>query len=395
MTERRDAAIDVERLVADLRERVARRRAAGEVDDLTGIPLDLPPDGGTVRFRPELAYSTKPLVGRPLTAMKRVLLRLLVHVFDDLARQTSTAVERAVGEARDARRWAEDALEAEAAARQRVELDVAAVSRRIEALERLELGVRTARLERASTRAAAPAHIGPAAAPPPLPSRSPIPFDYAAFKARFGGSADEVRARQAAYLDDLSGRRRVVDLGCGHGELLAALREAGTSAYGVETDADFVQRLREAGLEVVEADALAHLRSMEPGAVDGIVASHVIEHLPPEVAVALIDAAWEALPEDGVLVLDTPNPESVLAGSVNFHRDPTHVSPVHPDTLAFLCEMAGFSRVEIRRLSPVPTDHQLPAGGGDGPVAERLDRIVAQLNDLLYGFQDYAVLAWR
>ena len=55
-----------------------------------------------------------------------------------------------------------------------------------------------------------------------------------------------------------------------------------------------------------------------------------------------------------MLVLETPNPESLLAGSVNFHRDPTHLRPVHPDTLAFLCESAGFADVEILRLSPVP-----------------------------------------
>jgi len=99
--------------------------------------------------------------------------------------------------------------------------------------------------------------------------------------------------------------------------------------------------------------------------------------------------------EGGVLVMETPNPESVVAGSVNFHRDPTHLSPVHPDTLAFLCEMTGFSRVEIRRLSPTPPERMLPTGGGEGPVAERLDAVVGRLNDLLYGYQDYAVLAWR
>ena len=55
-------------------------------------------------------------------------------------------------------------------------------------------------------------------------------------------------------------------------------------------------------------------------------------------------------------MLETPNPESLVAGSINFHRDPTHLRPVHPDTLAFLCESAGFATVEILRLSPVPDD---------------------------------------
>jgi O-antigen chain-terminating methyltransferase len=109
-----------------------------------------------------------------------------------------------------------------------------------------------------------------------------------------------------------------------------------------------------------------------------------------------VAVAWEKLPEGGVLVLETPNPESLVAGSINFHRDPTHVRPVHPDTLAFICESTGFSATEIRRLSPVPEAERLPLRGeDDGPLAEHLDRVVGRLNDLLYGFQDYAVVARR
>ena len=85
--------IDVEALVDDLRGRVARARAqGGYADDLSGERLLVPPPAARVRFRPELAYSTKPFVGRPLTAVKKVLMRLTVHPFDDLARQTDAGI---------------------------------------------------------------------------------------------------------------------------------------------------------------------------------------------------------------------------------------------------------------------------------------------------------------
>ena len=156
----------------------------------------------------------------------------------------------------------------------------------------------------------------------------------------------------------------------------------------MEIEPDFVALLEEAGIEVVEQDAVEHLAGLEAGAVDGIVVSHVVEHLPAAALVHLIGVAGDKLTDGGVLIVETPNPESLLAGSVNFHRDPTHVRPVHPDTLAFLCESAGFNEIEIRRLSPVPPRHMLPV-----PAEGDLSRIVTQLNDLLYGYQDYAVIA--
>ena len=384
MADADEPMIDVDRLVQELSERVEEQRRAGAYadDPSSALPLDLPPPEAPVRFRPERAYSTKPVVGRPLTMVKQGLLRLLVHVFDDLAAQTSAAIE---ADRRDAR-------QAEAALRTRIE--------EIEqALDHLQLGPRLARLERARTAPAAPSPAVPAqasAAPPAEGAAAAPPLDYLAFEARFRGSEEAIRARQGIYRELFAGCRRVVDLGCGRGELVQLLAEAGIDAYGVELNEDFVDLMREKGLEVVREDALRHLAGLEEGAVDGIVASHVVEHLPPHVVSSLVSTAWERLPAGGVLVMETPNPESLVAGSVNFHRDPTHLRPVHPDTLAFICESTGFSDVEIRRLSPVPDSERLPLQGpGAGPLGDHLDRVVQRLNDLLYGFQDYAVVARR
>src|SRR5690606_11118194 len=180
--------IDVERLVEDLRARVARAREEGAYgDDLTGVALAPPPPEPRVRFRPELAYSTKPLVGRPLTLLKRALMRLIVHPLDDMARQADAAIGAD-------REWARAAVTAEAGARERVQDDVLALLERIEAiegtLERLQLAPRLARLERRARAAAAPAAPsgagaeGPAAAPA-APSDAGV--DYLGFEARFRG----------------------------------------------------------------------------------------------------------------------------------------------------------------------------------------------------------------
>jgi SAM-dependent methyltransferase len=416
--------IDVERLVKELQQRVARERAAGAyTDDLSAVQLDvLPPaaanalvvegfdlaaPGPRIRFRPELGFSAKPVIGPVITLVKKFILRLLFYVLDDLAQQADAAVRRletalaaetAARTGETAARTGEAAavearISAEVAVREGAQRDIRSLAERLAAtddrLERLQLESRLARLERARRAAPTPTQHQEVAAEAPAHAAAVASLDYETFEARFRPE-ESVRERQQAYVELLRGQNRVVDLGCGRGELVALLNREGVSAYGVEIDPDFVELLREKGIEVVTEDAAAHLAGLEAGAVDGIVGSHLIEHLPAMSVARLVSLAAEKLADGGILILETPNPESVVAGSINFHRDLTHIRPIHPDTLAFLCESAGFSNVEIRRLSPVPDDERLPT-----PVTEPLAEIVGRLNELLYGFQDYAVVARR
>jgi SAM-dependent methyltransferase len=438
--------VDVEQLVHDLRERVERERAAGQyTDDVESLDLEpvppeppqavvkpdasRPPPRPQVMYRPELGYSSRRLVGPVLTAVKRLFYRMFFYPLDDLARQTNDAVQHLALQTNDtvqqlhaSNRRTEEAVAVEPAAR---EASVQAVRERIDTLanqlelahrltaenvgrdvqslavrlaeleathERLQLQSRLGRLERLVRTTPQPRQRQ-SPAEPVVPDHQPPPFDYMTFENRFRPEKT-VRERHSDYLELLRTRKRVVDLGCGRGELLELLGEAEVSAYGVEIDPDNVAVCREKGLEIVEGDAVSHLEGLEESALDGIVASHLIEHLKPEVLWRLITAAAEKLAVDGIILLETPNPESLLAGSINFHRDPTHVRPVHPDTLSFLCESAGFSGVEIRRLAPVPADVRLPQRSPDeNPLAEHVSEVVEQLNELIYGYQDYALIA--
>jgi SAM-dependent methyltransferase len=426
--------VDVKKLVADLRERVERERAAGRYnDDVESLKLEpvrheeprlaandtsAPAGDGPPRivYRPELGYSSRRVIGSILTGVKRLFYRAFFYPLDDLARQTTDAVQRLHATVDASSRHTEEAVAVETATR---ETTVKAVRERIDTLanqlelahqltgrdvqslavrlaeleathERLQLQSRLGRLERLVRTAP---HPRPSPAAPVTPDAQLPPFDYMTFENRFRPEKS-VRERHGEYVEVLRTCRRVIDLGCGRGELLELLGEANVSAYGVEIDPDTVAVCREKGLEIVEGDAVSHLEGLEESALDGIVASHLIEHLKPEWLWKLIRASAEKLADGGILILETPNPESLLAGSINFHRDPTHVRPVHPDTLLFLCESAGFSEVEIRRLAPVPADVRLPQRSLDGsPLAQHVGEVVGQLNELIYGYQDYALIA--
>jgi SAM-dependent methyltransferase len=414
--------VDVEQLVDELHERVERERAAGGyTKDAAFVELDIgngePGRGNSapatpavpqVVYRPEVGYSSRPVIGPVLTGVKRLFYRLFQYPLDDLAHQTNTAVHQL--HARGDR--AEQAVETVQALRERIDTlanqlelahrltaeslgrDVRSLAERLAELEatqeRLQVQSRLGRLERL---ARTPAREGPSTQPVRAQASSgqePPSFDYMTFENRFRPEKT-VRERQSAYLELLGSRKRVVDLGCGRGELLELLGEAGVSAYGIDLDPDNVAVCQEKGLDVIEGDAISHVEGLEESAVDGTVASHVIEHLGADALWRLVAAAAEKLADDGILILETPNPESLLAGSINFHRDPTHVRPVHPETLAFLCESAGFREVEIRRLAPVPEEARLPQGSDD----EYMREVVERLDELIYGYQDYALVARR
>src|SRR5262245_46588047 len=94
-------------------------------------------------------------------------------------------------------------------------------------------------------------------------------FDYFGFEERFRGTEDVVKERQQPYVEYFRGARDVVDLACGRGEFLELLTAAGVGAKGIERDLDMVLLCREKGLDVVNADAFSYLESVPDEPLSG------------------------------------------------------------------------------------------------------------------------------
>ncbi|HSL84249.1 MAG TPA: methyltransferase domain-containing protein [Thermoanaerobaculia bacterium] len=225
---------------------------------------------------------------------------------------------------------------------------------------------------------------------------------YLAFERRFRGTEEEVRERLRGHLPHLAGVGElgdVLDLGCGRGEALAVLAEAGLPARGVDSSAAMVARCRERGLRAEEGDLFEALAGAEEGSLGAVVSFHVVEHLPPTSLDHLARLAWRALAPGGVLLLETPNPLSVVVAARSFWLDPTHRRPVHPDALELLARQAGFEPVERHELRPFPAADRLPEidlqtlPEDQRPLADQVNRLRDLLDDLLFGNQDYAIVA--
>lgn len=222
-------------------------------------------------------------------------------------------------------------------------------------------------------------------------------FDYVGFEQRFRGDPDEIlEILGDRYFDLLADHAPVLDVGCGRGELLAALAERGVEGEGVDLDAGMVAEARAAGVPAHAGDAIAFLEGRPENSFGAITAIHVTEHLTLEQLVAFLELAASRLRPGGILVAETPNPTSLIVLGNSYILDPTHVWPLHPSLMTFLCERAGFRNVELRFHSPAE-DYWLPlldpGKDGDDEQVATINAALERLNDVLFGAQEYAAIA--
>jgi O-antigen chain-terminating methyltransferase len=324
---------------------------------------------------------------RPVAGMrnlKRLLRRLQAQTFVHQSEfnQAATAVAQMLAsEEHGARR----AVHAQAAALTSAEARIAGLESRL-----LEVQAENRLLRERFEHERVAAAVGAA-------GESDAELDYLGLQARFRGDEDEIAERQRLYVERFDGLSDVLDIGCGRGEFLALLRDAGIPATGVDTDADMVKLCQATGLDVVHGDGLTHLEGLEDESLGGVFAAQVIEHLEPARIVSLVRTARTKLRPGGALIIETVNPASVVALS-NFYLDFTHVKPVHPLALQWLAESLEFADSKLVYLSPVeagPRLRPLPDGVGSEEEAGEFNDAVAATNEVLYGPRDYVLIARR
>ncbi len=214
---------------------------------------------------------------------------------------------------------------------------------------------------------------------------------YVALEDALRGSREDIKARLGLYVERMSlagggdKARPILDVGCGRGEWLELLRERHLNAYGIDSNVAMIELAMSLGLDARHADLLQHLGALSNGSLSAVTAFHVIEHLPFGVLVDFLDEVLRVLMPGGTLILETPNPETLRVGATTFFNDPTHRKPIPPLLLQFLVQNRGFTDLEILTLHPFTEADRLHDPGRDA----------AYLNLVLFGPQDYAIIARR
>jgi SAM-dependent methyltransferase len=175
---------------------------------------------------------------------------------------------------------------------------------------------------------------------------------YRPASGRFSAGGDRLlalsRASLARRLDRIAPPGPILDVGCGEGWLLRALRTRGREAVGLERDRSGPEGPGDEGSDGVLATEISAFED-RAGEWAAVVFWHSLEHLPA--AAPAIDRAVELLAPGGVLVIAVPNFASLQSrtfGDRWFHLDlPRHL--VHLTGEALVDGMSARGLVVERR----------------------------------------------
>lgn len=218
---------------------------------------------------------------------------------------------------------------------------------------------------------------------------------YADFEDHFRGPQEQIRLRLQPYLKFISdvgagtSNAPVLDLGCGRGEWLELLREAGLKASGVDLNMLFIRECLRKELDVEFGDALSKLRSLPDASVGVVSLFHLAEHLDFASLIELIDEAQRVLVPGGGLIAETPNPENARVAQWTFYMDPTHRNPLPPQMLRWVVSARGFVQSDIQALFEARPASDIAFVAADVPGAETINALVQPHHQSL----DYAVIA--
>lgn len=224
-----------------------------------------------------------------------------------------------------------------------------------------------------------------------------LDLDYFAFENKFRGTREDVKNVQKDFLAFYEhARGPVLDIGCGRGEFLELLGAKGVQAYGIDVYQPFVDYCRSQSYDARKEDALCHMKSLADNSLEGIMMSHVAEHLTTDYLIDLIKEGYKKLKKGCCFIMQTPNPESLLV-YLTFYTDPTHRKPVPYKMLEFLFEQEGYSRVE--RFDPPQTKFKdIVSQLYEENTTLNLEIFnygMNAINECMSGYGDYAVVAYK
>ncbi|MGH9961740.1 MAG: class I SAM-dependent methyltransferase [Pyrinomonadaceae bacterium] len=147
----------------------------------------------------------------------------------------------------------------------------------------------------------------------------------------------------------------ILELGCGHGAFLYALRQAGyTKCEGVDCSPEQIAVARRLGIGgITEDDLTRHLTTVPDASKQVVITFDVIEHFTKSELMSFVDEVYRVLCPGGKWIIHVPNGESPFGLRMRCW-DFTHELAFTRTSIAQLLMASGFSTIICEEDGPVP-----------------------------------------
>lgn len=143
----------------------------------------------------------------------------------------------------------------------------------------------------------------------------------------------------------------MLDIGCGQGNLVRALRGDGYDATGIDVSPEQVAIARACGISQVRQGDYRNALLKAGGRYAAITATDVLEHLTKAEVLDTFDLVHGALSPGGAFIARVPNAVSPFGGYIRY-GDFTHESWFTARSIHQLAMAAGFAQVSAFPCAP-------------------------------------------
>jgi SAM-dependent methyltransferase len=141
--------------------------------------------------------------------------------------------------------------------------------------------------------------------------------------------------------------QKILDVGCGLGQTMTALRALGYEhVRGVDISDESVGHCNAIGLDVEKVSDIAAYMKEHRGEYDFIIMSHVLEHIEKSLIIPYLTSIRAMLKKGGQFLILVPNAQS-NTDCYWAYEDFTHSTLFTAGSLYFVLMAGGFEKVEI------------------------------------------------
>jgi 2-polyprenyl-3-methyl-5-hydroxy-6-metoxy-1,4-benzoquinol methylase len=153
-------------------------------------------------------------------------------------------------------------------------------------------------------------------------------------------------------IKDYSKSSRILEIGCGEGNILQLLEHEGyLNVFGIDISEEQIEKAKAKGLNVKAVNVFDYLQNNE-NRFDIIIAFDFVEHFSKEELFRLIGLIFNSLNNSGIFVIHTPNGQGIASQKI-IYGDLTHLTIFTPDSLFQLLKLSGFNKISFFETGPV------------------------------------------